>query len=202
MSIKEVSTMKPLSLAAALLLCASFAHADSLPAWNLSASGFFGGYGQPAETFQANLALHYQQDPDSALVPLWTGTVTFAGLLGDFTANYVNAIPNAADGGYLAVLDNYGDEIDFDLLPYAFGGPDPFSPFTPPSMLSPFLYTCNVVEICAEYGASVGLGVFAGWGNTTQTASRVDTPEPATLLLLAVSLPFILCTLNKRRAAV
>jgi hypothetical protein len=183
--------MKLAIAAAALtvLLFALPAHADTLPSWNLSASGYFGGFGQPAETFQASFTLHYG-DEYGLLLPLWTGTISFSGLLGDFTANYVDAVVSPALG-YLAADDAYGDEIDFTLLPYPWG-PFGWDPLPPPEMLgTPYLWSCQDARICAAYGTYVGIGLFSGGGELTQTVTRIATPEPGEFGLLALGISLL-----------
>lgn len=172
----------------AVLLALFFAvpaHADTLPSWDLSASGYFGGNGQPAETFQANLTLHYG-DQTGILLPYWNGPVSFSGLLGDFTVNYVDAVVSIAEG-YLGTDDAYGDEIDFVLLPYPWG-PFSFNPLLPPQMGVPYLYNCNVPSICAAYGTTVGFGLFSGSGVINQTVTQIPTPEPAATWTLGLGL--------------
>jgi hypothetical protein len=185
------------------ILFALPARADTLPSWNLSASGYFGGNGQAAETFQADFTVVYGYNSGygNLLVPMWTGSMSFSGLLGDFTDNYVDAVVSPALG-YLGADDIYGDEIDFELLPYPFA---PFGlgwdPTAPPEMSgTPYLWSCNDPDICAAYGTRVGIGLFSGGGELTQTVARIATPEPgeASLLIVGIGLLGLACRSGMR----
>lgn len=188
-------TRASLFVALFLLLSAVTARADTIPTWHLTASGEFGGLinQQPvdAESFTANLTLTFAP-VFGEFEQLWTGTVSFTGVLGTFSQTYTDASPNAADGGFLAAFDSFGDEVDFNV------GPLDVAALVPPSMLNdppfigvPYLYSCNVPAVCAAFGTQTGIGLFAGVGNVTQTTTELPpaVPEPGTLLLLLTVIP-------------
>jgi hypothetical protein len=92
--------MKAILFAGILLsLCASGTKADPVPpqvgpTWNILAGGVFSGYpGSPgAESFSFDLTLTFEEEEDlpgvfnpTAYLPTWSGTASFAGILGNFT---------------------------------------------------------------------------------------------------------------------
>ena len=186
------------------MLFALPARADSLPTWDVTATGYFGGNGQPAETFQGNLTLTFtaQYGP---LLPEWTGTVSFAGLLGNWTQNYANAIPSPADGGYLATTDAYGDEVDFDMVPYPYG-PVAWSPYTPCHDHPLPVFVLQPLDLRGVW-LTGGFGVFAGSGAISETVTPetapVGTPEPgeASLLIVGIGLLGLACRRGMRPAS-
>jgi hypothetical protein len=165
-----------------LMLCAVVAKADQVgPTWDISAAGIFSAGGPASEAFALNWTLTFQSFGPDFVMPLWSGTTVFTGVLGTFTATMSNAFTNVADGGYIGFLDPQGDLIeinvsDYTVIPSA-------QAITTPTIFAPDLYSCNVSSICEAYGTHVqSAGLFAGFGPITQTARQV--PEPGTLLLL------------------
>ena len=181
-----------------LMLLALPASADTVnqgPTWHLTASGEFGGI-QPTDRESFTIDMTVVDTPffNGENLPLWTGTINLTGLLGTFSDTFTDNPPSGADGNYLPVEDSFGDEIDFDTEPTDLGLAliTPSQLNQPPSILAPYLYSCENPTICAEFGAGVGIGVYSGGsGGSTITETVTDpvsTPEPSSLALLGLSL--------------
>ena len=164
-----------------LMLCAVAVKADQVgPRWDITAAGIFSAGGPESEAFALNWTLTFQSFGPDSVMPVWSGTTVFTGVLGTFTAIFSNAHTAPADGGYIPFSDPQGDEIDIHVSDYAVIASAQAN--TTPTVSVPYLYSCNVSSICEAYGTHVGIALFAGFGMITQTATQV--PEPGALLLL------------------
>ena len=177
-----------------LMLFAVGAKADSLqvgPTWNITANGEFGGSGAPpTESFILNWTLTFEEPSGGGFImPVWNGTTSFTGVLGTFTDTVTNQFTNAADGGFVAMDDPQGDEIDFNVSDYIVVTLAQAE--MPPSVFVPYLYSCTIAAICASYGTRVGFGLFSGQGMITETVTQAPgaVAEPGTLLLLLSVVP-------------
>lgn len=171
-----------------LMLCAVAAQADQVgPTWDITAAGIFSGGGPESEAFALSWTLTFQPLAPGSVMPIWSGTTVFTGVLGTFTTTFSNAETAPADGGFIAFFDPQGDELDIHVsdqivIPLA-------QTATPPTVSVPYLFSCTVPSVCAAYGTHVGIGLFSGFGTITQSAKEIPaaTPEPGPLLLLIAS---------------
>lgn len=180
------------------LFFAVSANADQVgPTWEIFAGGYFTGYpaGAEAESFNLDLTLTFSFFSPDEVMPLWSGTASFAGILGTFSTSFANLRTSPADGGYLPFFDLYNDEIDIHVSDYVI---IPLTQmYAPPYVGVPYLYSCDDYypggdpAICAAYGTDVGVGLFNGVGQVVQTVrevspgSPVGVPEPSSLGMLS-----------------
>lgn len=196
---------RALFVAALALFFVAAAKADSVgPTWDITAAGLFSGGGQ-SEAFALNWTLTFQTFAPGSVMPVWSGTTSFAGVLGTFTQSFSGAFTNPSDGGFIAFSDPQGDEIDIHVSDYIVIPSSQMN--ATPTLGVPYLYSCNVASICTAYGTTVGFGLFSGTGTIVQTAhdGPAATPEPSTLLLLFIGIALVALIasrqISQRRAA-
>jgi hypothetical protein len=99
-----------------------------------------------------------------------------------------------------------GVEIDITLATYYPYGPNAMTlayvTKTPPVILPPYLWSCEVAKPCDAYGSGTGIGLYSGWGPIVQTAIETPaaTPEPGSLALLLSAALFGLPFVRRRKA--
>jgi len=170
-----------------LMLCAVAAKADQVgPTWDITGAGIFSAGGPGSEAFALHWTLTFQSFGPDNVMPIWSGTTIFTGVVGTFTDIFSNAPTAPADGGYLGFF-NPVVEIDINVSDYTVIPAAQAD--APPTVGVPYLYSCDVSSICAAYGTHVGIGLFAGFGTITETVKEIPaaTPEPGSLLLLIAS---------------
>lgn len=88
--------------------------------------------------------------------------------------------------GYLALLDQYGDDLDLLELTYL------YTPQDVPTM-SANMYSCNSQPCIADFGGE-GCAYFCGQSGfvTANITDPVDTPEPSMLVLLLFGLSVVI----------
>ena len=83
-----------------LMFCAVATKADQIgPTWDITAAGMFSAGGPESEAFTLHWTLTFEPFGPDSVMPVWSGTTAFTGVLGSFTDTFADAHTASADGG-------------------------------------------------------------------------------------------------------
>jgi len=186
------------------------------PTWNIVASGTLSA-GGPVESFSLDWTITFIDQfftsgspqfgfaTGEVVTPLFTGTTTFSGILGNFTTAMSNA--TVTGDGYLGFFSPNA-EIDMEggstiqlflLLAQA---------KKTPKIDDVFIYSCTVASACNAFGLPVSNGaILCCGGPITQSAKKVgrgrskndpkNVPEPAVGILLGLGMIVLFAGRNR-----
>lgn len=193
---------------AAVVLLATGAHADAIPASSYAINGSMTipGNGSFTETIDFAFTLdyftvgsylggpiygYYATIPGPVLVAASGPLGLFGGSSQIYLSNglgaYIPFVNSASPTINSAFIGNF-DEIDLDMNNLEEGAP--FAPFSgPPTLASSEIYRCDTATCQQDFSATGGPTILHGpYGTAQFTATAIPTPEPPMILLTAIGI--------------